>query len=122
MKREGRKISKGILYRKMKKLVNFFVFGLLFLATTVSKAADAFVTRNLNFRTGPSTQYALRGLIPAGELVFVQTCKGNWCSIKYNSQTGWVSSRYLSFKNGNDLYHTYTMFFVTNHMTYSHPR
>lgn len=90
--------------------VIFFVFISLFLATTVSGAADAFVTRNLNLRTGPSTKHALRGLIPAGELVFVQTCKGNWCHIKYKTQTGWVSSRYLSFKDGNDLYHTYIGF------------
>ncbi|EJF86279.1 SH3 domain-containing protein [Candidatus Bartonella washoeensis] len=115
MKRKGREISKEILCGKMKKLVVFFVFVPLFLATTVSEAADAFVTRNLNFRMGPSTQYALRGLILAGELVFVKICKGNWCHIRYNSQTGWVSSRYLSFKDGNDVYHTYTMLSVKNH-------
>ncbi|MBX4335091.1 SH3 domain-containing protein [Bartonella raoultii] len=93
----------------MKKIVFFFVFGSLFLATTLSKAADAIVIRNLNFRTGPSTQYALRGLIPAGEFVFVKNCEGNWCHIRYNAQIGWVSSRYLSFKDGDDLYRTYTL-------------
>lgn len=117
---ERRKNFKGIPYKKMRKLIFFFVFGTLFLATTTSKATDAFVIRNLNFRTGPSTQHALRGLIPAGELVFVQTCQGNWCHIKYNAQTGWVSSRYLSFKGGNDLYHTYRMLPVTNYNEYSH--
>lgn len=104
----------------MKKLVIFFVFGSLSLTSTVSRAADAFTTKNLNIRTGPNIQYTLRGLIPAGKLVFVQTCKENWCHIRYNTQTGWVSSRYLSFKNGNDLYQTYTTFPATNHNTYSH--
>ncbi|WP_208437353.1 SH3 domain-containing protein [Bartonella taylorii] len=104
----------------MKKLVIFFVFGSLSLTSTVSGAADAFTTNNLNLRTGPSIQYTLRGLIPAGKLVFVQTCKRNWCNIRYNTQTGWVSSRYLSFKNGNDLYQTYTTLPVTNYNTYSH--
>ncbi|WP_455481650.1 SH3 domain-containing protein [Bartonella sp. B35(2025)] len=99
----------------MKKLIIFFIFGSLFLTTTTAGAVDAFVIKNLNFRAGPSTQYALRGLIPAGQPVFVQNCRGNWCNIIYNSQTGWVSSRYLSFKDGNDLYHTYMMFSVTNH-------
>ncbi|VEJ45669.1 SH3 domain-containing protein [Bartonella vinsonii] len=94
----------------MKNLIFFFVFNFLFLNTTVSRAADAFVVSNLNLRVGPSTQHALRGLIPAGKLVFVQTCEGNWCHIRYNTQTGWVSSRYLAFKEGNDLYHTYAMF------------
>ncbi|WP_273754443.1 MULTISPECIES: SH3 domain-containing protein [unclassified Bartonella] len=96
----------------MKKIVIFFVFGSFFLATTTSKAADAFVTTNLNFRTGPSTQYAVCGLISAGELVFVKNCEGNWCHIRHNAQIGWVSSRYLSFKDGNELYHTYTMSLV----------
>ncbi|PIT69989.1 hypothetical protein CER18_01245 [Bartonella tribocorum] len=109
---ERRIISKEVLCRKMKIFVIFFMLGPLFLATTMSKAADAFVTTNLNFRTGPSTQYALCGLISAGELVFVKNCEGNWCHIQYNAQIGWVSSRYLSFKDGNDLYHTYTMSLV----------
>ncbi|MGF7157417.1 SH3 domain-containing protein [Bartonella heixiaziensis] len=103
----------------MKNLVVFFGFGSLFLATTVSKAADAFVISNLNFRAGPSTQYTLRGLIPVGTLVFVQTCRENWCQIRYNTQTGWVSSRYLSFKDGNAIYNTYAMLPITNHNTYN---
>ncbi|WP_442894703.1 SH3 domain-containing protein [Bartonella sp. CB169] len=110
MKREEKKISKGILCRKMKKLIIFFIFCPFFLATTASKAVDAFVTRNLNFRTGPSIQHVLHSVIPAGALVFVQSCKGDWCHIKYNTKTGWVSARYLSFKDGNNLYHTYTNF------------
>ncbi|MCZ2158362.1 SH3 domain-containing protein [Bartonella sp. 220] len=102
----------------MKKIVCFFVFSSLFLNTMISKAADAFVVSNLNFRAGPGTQHALRGLIPAGKLVFVQTCEGNWCHIRYNAQTGWVSSRYLAFKEGNDLYHTYAIFSGTNRNMY----
>ncbi|WP_455465647.1 SH3 domain-containing protein [Bartonella sp. B39] len=98
----------------MEKLVFFFMFCYLLLDITVSGAVDAFVTSNLNFRAGPSTQHTLRGLIPVGTLVFVQTCRENWCQIKYNSQTGWVSSRYLSFKDGNDLYRTYVMLPVTS--------
>lgn len=89
-----------------------------FLATTISEAANAFVTRNLNFRTGPSTQYALCGLISAGELVFVKNCEGNWCYIRYNAQLGWVSSRYLSFKDGNALYRTYIMSLVLKYTPY----
>ncbi|UJM33392.1 SH3 domain-containing protein [Bartonella henselae] len=104
----------------MKKLVISFVFVSLFLTATVSGAANAFVTRNLNFRTGPSIQCTIHGLIPAGKLVFVQNCKANWCQIRYNTQTGWVSSRYLSFKDGSDLYETYTMLPITNHSKYSH--
>ncbi|WP_074381312.1 SH3 domain-containing protein [Bartonella doshiae] len=102
----------------MKNLIIFFIFGSLFLTTTGSKATDAFAIKNLNFREGPSMRYALRGLIPAGQLVFVQTCRGNWCYIKYNAQTGWASSRYLSFKDGNDLYRAYTT--PSIYSTYGH--
>ncbi|AUV47287.1 SH3 domain-containing protein [Bartonella bacilliformis] len=59
-------------------------------------------------KAGPSTQYTLRGLIPAGQAVFVYNCKGNWCQIYCDSRTGWTSAYYLSFKDGNDLYHAYT--------------
>ncbi|WP_081632656.1 SH3 domain-containing protein [Bartonella bovis] len=93
----------------MKKLIVFFVLNFFFLTTTASQATNAIVTRNLNLRAGPSTHYALRSLIPAGNLITVYSCRNNWCQINYDSQTGWVSSRYLSFKNGNDLYHTYTI-------------
>ncbi|WP_375609122.1 MULTISPECIES: SH3 domain-containing protein [unclassified Bartonella] len=103
----------------MKKIIIFFMFVPFFLTTTISEAAEAFVTRNLNFRAGPSTQYALCGLISAGELIFVKNCEGNWCHIRYNAQMGWVSSRYLSFKDGNDLYHTYTMPLVPKRTDYS---
>ncbi|WP_455478148.1 SH3 domain-containing protein [Bartonella sp. B10] len=102
----------------MKRLMIFFMFSFLFLTKTIAGGASAFVTKNLNFRTGPSTQYMLRGLIPAGQPVFVQTCRGNWCQIVYNDQIGWVSSRYLSFKNGNDLYRTYIMFSTTDYSNY----
>ncbi|WP_019221431.1 SH3 domain-containing protein [Bartonella senegalensis] len=104
----------------MEKLAIFFVFVSLFLTATISTAADAFVTKNLNFRTGPNIQCRIYGLIPAGKLVFVQNCKANWCQIRYNAQTGWVSSRYLSFKDGNDLYETYTMLPITNYRKYDH--
>ncbi|WP_019222372.1 SH3 domain-containing protein [Bartonella rattaustraliani] len=107
----------------MKKLIFFFVFGPFLLSIAASKAenpTDAFVIRNLNLRTGPNTQYAVRGLIPIGELIFVQACQGNWCYIKYNTQIGWVSSRYLSFKDGNDLYRTYTIFPITNESQHSY--
>ncbi|WP_336279486.1 SH3 domain-containing protein [Bartonella sp. CB175] len=101
----------------MKKLV-VFVFGSLFLFTRVVESADAFVTKNLNFRAGPSIQSAFRGLIPAGDLVFVQICRGNWCHVKYNTKIGWVSSRYLSFKEGNDLYRAYTILSFKHHSHY----
>ncbi|WP_332066004.1 SH3 domain-containing protein [Bartonella sp. CB189] len=102
----------------MKKLIFFFAFSFLFLFTKTGNCIDAFVTENLNFRMGPSVQSAFRGLIPAGQLIFVQVCRQEWCYIRYNAQTGWVSSRYLSFKDGNDLYRSYTRLSFTNNIHY----
>ncbi|CBI76017.1 conserved exported protein of unknown function [Bartonella clarridgeiae 73] len=99
----------------MNNLINFFVAGTLILVVTTGHATDAIVIKNLNFRTGPSTQYAILSWIPINQSVSIQTCKGNWCQINYNSRTGWISSRYLSFKNGNDLYQTYTKSLITAH-------
>ncbi|MCZ2328701.1 SH3 domain-containing protein [Bartonella sp. F02] len=93
----------------MKKIAYFFVLLSLFFVTIKTYAANAIVTTNLNFRAGPSTYYTLRGLIPAGQSVLVHTCSGNWCQISYNTQKGWVSAHYLSFKNSHELYRTYTL-------------
>ncbi|AQX27614.1 MULTISPECIES: SH3 domain-containing protein [unclassified Bartonella] len=99
----------------MKNLINFFLAGSLILLATKAYTTNAIIIKNLNFRTGPSTQYALLGWIPINQSVSIRTCKGNWCQIDYNSRTGWVSSRYLSFKNGNDLYQIYIQSSITVH-------
>ncbi|WP_078680572.1 SH3 domain-containing protein [Bartonella sp. AR 15-3] len=91
----------------MKNLINCFIAGSFILVITPADATNAIVIKNLNFRIGPSTQHPLLGWIPVNQAVSIRTCRGNWCQIDYNSRTGWVSSRYLSFKNGNDLYQMY---------------
>ncbi|WP_336276505.1 SH3 domain-containing protein [Bartonella sp. CB178] len=63
---------------------------------------------------GPNMQFPIRSVIPEGRSVFVHICQRNWCCIKYNAETGWISSRYLSFRDGVALYHAYTMFSNTD--------
>ncbi|MCC6736706.1 MAG: hypothetical protein IT534_11360 [Bauldia sp.] len=53
----------------------------------------------LNVRSGPSTDFAVRyGLLPAECGVYVTaTCSGNWCPIATAGRSpGWAASRYLA--------------------------
>jgi len=55
-------------------------------------------TANLNLRTGPSTGYSVRLVIPKGGRVTTvnrTSPSGGWYNIKYNGVTGWSSGAYL---------------------------
>lgn len=54
-------------------------------------------TVSLNMRSGPSTQYGVIAVIPAGGTVAVSRCTNGyaWCEVTYGNRTGWVSARYL---------------------------
>ena len=51
---------------------------------------------SLNFRSGPSTNYSVIGKLLSGEQVEVISISNGWTKIRYNGQTGYVSSKYLS--------------------------
>ena len=53
-------------------------------------------TSSLNFRSGPSTSYSVIGKLSSGDKVEVISTSNGWSKIKYNGQTGYVSSKYLS--------------------------
>lgn len=54
-------------------------------------------TDNLNFRTGPSTNYSIIATIPKGTAVecYAESTNG-WVKIKYNGKDGYVNSSYLT--------------------------
>ncbi|MDF2534919.1 MAG: D-alanyl-D-alanine carboxypeptidase, partial [Bacillales bacterium] len=53
-------------------------------------------TDNLNVRTGPSTKYAILGVIPKGERIDVKSATGTgWYQILYKEKKGYVSSQYV---------------------------
>jgi hypothetical protein len=55
-------------------------------------------TANLNLRTGPSTGYSVRTVIPKGARVTTvnrTTPSGGWYNVKYNGLVGWSSGAYL---------------------------
>ncbi|MBN8996072.1 MAG: SH3 domain-containing protein [Rhizobiales bacterium] len=58
-------------------------------------AEAAYVTGNVNLRTGPSTSYSSITTIPAGSRVSVSGCS-SWCSVNYRGIRGYVSASYVS--------------------------
>ena len=52
---------------------------------------------SLNVRSGAGTGYAIKDLIPKGEIVIILSTTNGWSKILYNgNKTGFVSSQYLS--------------------------
>ncbi|MBG1231090.1 SH3 domain-containing protein [Aestuariivirga litoralis] len=76
------------------------LFGLAVLAgiagASTAEARTATPTTNVNVRSGPGTDYAVLGVLPAGSRVFVGTCSGSWCSVKLGGLSGWASASYLA--------------------------
>ncbi len=56
-------------------------------------------------RSGPSARYRRIGSIPpraCGVRVRWNTCRGNWCKVRYAGRRGWVNMRYID--EGGDGY------------------
>jgi|GEM_PF-2347725 len=51
----------------------------------------------LRLRQGPGTTYAIITTIPQGATVEVESESGDWCKVKYQQMTGYVSKQYLQF-------------------------
>lgn len=79
-----------------KKFLAGGLAALALLATASSAfAAPAYVTSNVNVRSGPGTGYAIIDALRRGEQVDVQQCRGSWCYVEKRGPDGWVSANYL---------------------------
>lgn len=79
-----------------KKLIAGGLAALTLLATVgAATAAPAYVTSNVNVRSGPGTGYAIVDALRRGEQVDVQQCRGSWCYVEKRGPDGWVSANYL---------------------------
>ena len=62
-------------------------------STGIACLHSAQVKSNVNYRTGPSTSYAIKGSYTKGKVVYVVGVKGQWSRLS----TGyWVESKYLT--------------------------
>ena len=79
-----------------RKILAAGLAGLALLGTTIAaSAAPAYVTGNVNVRSGPGTGYYAIDTIRRGEQVDVQYCQGSWCFVEKRGPDGWVSASYL---------------------------
>lgn len=63
-------------------------------APPMNEATTATATSNLRLRTGPGTQNAFLGLVPAGTVlpVLERNAASNWVKVDYQGQVGWVAA------------------------------
>jgi uncharacterized protein YraI len=70
------------------------------LSAGAANATPATADTSLNVRSGPGTQYAVVGAIPAGETVDVGRCTGSWCQVSFSGGTGFASRSHLAMGEG----------------------
>ncbi len=72
-------------------------------AASITTAANATTTTALNLRSGPSTNYAVQQVLPAGASVFVHAGPINtsWYDVSYNNVRGYVHGAYLQQGGSN---------------------
>ena len=74
----------------------------LFMSASVF-AANAYVTHNVNLRTGPDSGYPRIMRLYAGTAVSIQGCIDgfSWCDVYAMGERGWVAARFLQYDYDN---------------------
>lgn len=83
------------------------VVSTLGLSQSVSHAAErATVTANVNLRAGPGSKHKSLGVVPAGTLVTVYSCRTgfDWCNVDYRGKRGYLAGRYLAYATQGPYY------------------
>ena len=83
-----------------KRVLKTLIFAALFciLLTVSVFAEEAEITGSyVNFRSGPSTEYAIYDCLPKGTVVMVtDRSNSEWYAVTYDGRSGFISSAYLS--------------------------
>ena len=61
-----------------------------------ARARSAAVAATVNLRSGPGTDSEIITTIPAGSMVRVTGCSGEWCELTWNGRSGYAIARNLS--------------------------
>ncbi|SNR58877.1 DUF1236 domain-containing protein [Puniceibacterium sediminis] len=83
---------------KLKQIALFSTAIISIAASPALAGMSANATTELNFRSGPGSQYEIQGVIPADAEVDVVGCldNGEWCEVNFDGQEGWAYSAYLT--------------------------
>jgi len=74
--------------------------ALMALSAQCAQAEPALATKNVNMRQGPGTTYPLITTIPGGSTVEVSGCQGEWCSVSWHGQNGYMIATSLDKGGG----------------------
>jgi hypothetical protein len=58
-------------------------------------AASAVTSQSVTMRAGPADSFGAVGQLKRGDNVDVRQCEGNFCQVRFDGKTGWVSADYL---------------------------
>lgn len=69
----------------------------LFSGKLAMAATTSVVITNLNLRAGPSIQFPVVTVLPAGGRVLTNGCLADysWCDVSFGTYRGWVAARYI---------------------------
>lgn len=84
----------------MTKTKLLYAGAALLLSAGAAAAAPAVSRADLNVRSGPGTEYAVVGVIQAGQTVDVAGCSGSWCQVAFDGGSGFASRSYLQMAAG----------------------
>jgi uncharacterized protein YraI len=59
-------------------------------------AASAVTSQSVTMRAGPADSFGAVGQLQRGANVDVRQCEGNFCQVRFDGKTGWVSADYLT--------------------------
>jgi uncharacterized protein YraI len=74
-------------------------------SATVALAQPGVITQDTKVRDYPSNSASVVDWAYDGQDVNVKKCKGNWCLVKFDGQSGWVKSNRVAFYDDEPVYH-----------------
>lgn len=79
-----------------KKLIKSVLSLSLFFSFLTGSAENYITKQEINVRSEPSTSFSVEGIIPVDSIIDVLEINGNWATIQYNTQTVYISTKFIS--------------------------
>ena len=73
----------------------------LALLPAAASATEAWTTAGVNFREGPSTQYAVITSLPRCAVIDTYEWQNGWVRAAWQGHNGWLSGRYVADNNAH---------------------
>ncbi|PWE31066.1 hypothetical protein C4N9_04765 [Pararhodobacter marinus] len=80
---------------------NLLIAATLTLLPAAASASEAWTTGGVNFRSGPSTHYAVITTLPRCAVIDTHEWQDGWVRASWQGRYGWLSGRYVSDSNAH---------------------